>query len=318
MEQPSEPESQIIGILNNEQIVFDRERTFPGLISKTENVLLPVDFALNINGFLAIIEYNGAQHYKAKNNTAGSQSAFRRLCANGTARLDFCNKNNIPLLIIHYKDKNRLTKIINFFIQDVKNNLHGSTKSYTAHTKGYFKNIPYYTFGDTPTGPIKPVQIHENDSLGYLSLSNDAIVWTKKELDTLLSRIDSYESKIQQYKSVTADLVLTIDSLQNELTRKDELLAENKNHKLEPKIDKSIEKKPATYELVNKSNLIEPYKFTGKFRMHNSPRSRLTSDARIFIKTLSNDHGSAVEIQDYLKNTYHESISLPTLKKCLL
>ena len=319
MEQPSEPESQIIGILNNMQIVFDRERTFPNLISKTENVPLPVDFALNINGFLAIIEYNGSQHYKAKNNSASAQDALRRLCANGTARLNYCSKNNIPLLIIHYKDKEKLIKIISSFIDDVRNNLHGTTKAYTPHTKGYFKNIPYYTFGDVPTGPIQPIQVHENDTLGYISLSNDAIVWTKKELDTLLARIDCYEQKIQQYKTVTADLVLTIDSLQHELERKDELI--NKQPEIvteeitEPEITKKEPK--LQFEFVNKSNFTEPTEFKGDFRKTNSPRSQLTDDAKIFIKSLSQNHENVSEIQDYLQSNYNQSISLPTLKKCI-
>jgi len=319
--QPSVPESQIIGILNNLKIFFDRERTFPNLISKTEHVLLPVDFALNINGFLAIIEYNGSQHYKAKNSSTSAHEALKRLSSNGTARLDYCNKNNIPLLIIHYKDKDMLTRIVSDFIEDVKNSLHGTTKSYTAHTKGYFKNIPYGTFEDSPTGPIKPIQVHENDTLGYISLSNDAIVWTKKELNTLLARIRSYENKINQYKSITADLVLTIDSLQHELKQKDVELSEQINSVVneaktaavitthEPKIK---------LKLVEDSKPIETQKFNGSFRKTSSSRSPLTNEARTFIKSLSEHHDTVTAIQKYLKENYHENVSLPTLKKCLL
>jgi len=320
--QPSVPESQIIGILNNLRIVFDRERTFPNLISKAENVLLPVDFALNINGFLAIIEYNGSQHYKAKNSSTGAHEALRRLSSNGTARLDYCNKNNIPLLIIHYKDKDRLVKIVSDFIEDVKNSLHGTTKSYTAHTKGYFKNIPYGTFEDSPTGPIKPIQVHKDDTLGYISLSNDAIVWTKKELNTLLARIRSYENKVNQYKSITADLVLTIDSLQHELKQKDAELSEQANSVAaesnsavittpEPKIKLKLVEDSKPIE-------IETQKFNGSFRKTSSTRGPLTNEARIFIKSLSEHHDTVTEIQKYLKENYHESVSLPTLKKCLL
>lgn len=319
MIQPSVPESQIIGILNNLKIVFDRERTFPNLISKTEHVLLPVDFSLNINGFLAIIEYNGSQHYKAKNSSTSAHEALRRLSSNGTARLDYCNKNNIPLLIIHYKDKDSLIKIVSDFIEDVKNTLHGTTKSYTAHTKGYFKNIPYHTFEDSPAGPIKPIQVRKDDTLGYISLSNDAIVWTKKELDTLLARIKSYESKINQYKSITSDLLLTIDSLQHELKQKNIELREQANSVAteskaaiittpEPKIK---------LKLVEDSKPIEVQKFNGSFRKTSSSRSPLTNEAKIFIKSLSKHHDTVTEIQKYLKKNYHESVSLPTLKKCL-
>ncbi|APX71451.1 hypothetical protein M5C72_11910 [Companilactobacillus allii] len=316
MEQPSEPESQIIGILNNMHILFDRERTFSNLISKTENVLLPVDFALNINGFLAIIEYNGSQHYKAKNNTDSAQDALRRLSANGTARLNYCSKNDIPILIIHYKDKEKIIKIISSFIDDVKNNIHGTTKAYTQHTKAYFRNIPYHTFEVDPTGPIKPIQVHENDNLGYLSLSNDAIVWTKKELDTLLSRTKYYEQKVQQYKTVTADLVLTIDSLQHELVEKDALL-QHVDSTQQPVETIEAETKPKI-QLDFTDKYSTSLEFKGDFRKTNSPRSQLTDDAKIFIKALSKHHEKVSEIQDYLQNNYHENISLTTLKKCIL
>ncbi|MFC6176203.1 hypothetical protein ACFQAV_05095 [Companilactobacillus huachuanensis] len=320
MEQPSGPESQIIGILNSMNIIFDRERTFPNLISKAENVLLPVDFSLNINGFLAIIEYNGSQHYKAKSSTNNVQEALRRLSANGTARLNYCNKNNIPLLIIHYKDKDKLIKIISSFIEDVKITLHETTKSYTVHTKGYFKNIPYATFEDTPTGPIKPIQFHENDTLGYISLSNNAIVWTKKELDTMLARIKSYEDKIEQYQKVTADLVLTISSLQHELEQKNNEL----NNQNESNLDVTKSPLPTNQEpkiklkFVKDPSLNELQKFSGKFRKTKSSRGQLTVEAKKFIKSLSDQYNTISEIQEYLKKNYHENVSLPTLKKCML
>lgn len=314
MEQPSESESQIIGVLNNLHIVFDRERTFPDLISKNENVLLPVDFALNINGFLSIIEYNGSQHYKAMNSSTSAKNAFRRLSANGTTRLEYCNKNNIPLLIIHYKDKGKIIKIISDFIEDVKNNLHNNTKSYSAHTKGYFKNIPYSTFDAVPTGPIKPIQLHENDTLGYMSLSNDAIIWTKKELDTLLSRITSYENKIEELKTVTADLILTINSLQHELEQKNAELQSMQPDEVsmtrpEPRIK---------LDFINPAKVTEPEQFVGDFRKNSSPRSQITDEAKIFIRSLSIHYRKVSDIQEYLKKNYHENISLPTLKRCLL
>lgn len=320
MEQPSEPESQIIGILNNLQIIFDRERTFPNLLSKSENVLLPVDFSLNINGFLAIIEYNGAQHYKAKNSSHAAHEALRRLSANGTARLNYCNKNNIPLLIIHYKDKGKLIKIISSFIEDVKETLHETTRSYTAHTKGYFKNIPYATFGDAPTGPIKPIQLHENETLGYINLSNDAIVWTKKELDTLLARIDSYEKKINEYKIVTADLVLNINALQHELELKNQELneqSETMTDELQTTVMTKTEPK-IKLKFVKDVKTIEKNEFNGNFRKTNSPRGQLTSEAKKFIKSLSQKYDTVIKIQEHLKQNYHENVSLPTLKRCLL
>lgn len=302
MDQPSEPESQIIGVLNNLQVLFDRERKFDDLRSKSDYSMLPVDFALDVNGFLAIIEYNGAQHYSPRNNSDSAKAAFKRLSTNGTSRLNFCEKNNIPLLIIHYKDKNSLKVIIESFVEDVKNDVHSKTKKYTAHTKGFFHELPYCAFRSTPDGPISPLQFKEDSNLGYLSLSNDAIVWTKTELNTLLSRIAEYESKIQRYQAITANLVLNIDSLREEIAQKDLLL-------------KNVSQE--TISEQSNSDITDVAEFDGKFRMTNSPRSRLTPKAKSFIKSLSVQYGEASQIQDYLVATYNESISIPTLKKCL-
>lgn len=302
MDQPSEPESQIIGILNNLQVLFDRERKFNDLRSKSDHSMLPVDFALNINGFLAIIEYNGAQHYAPKNNSESAKNAFRRLTANGTSRLNFCEKNNIPLLIIHYKDKDQIQTIIKSFIDDINNDLHNRTQKYTAHTKGFFHNVPYSAFQATPDGPISPLQFQEDSNLGYLKLSPDAIVWTQTELNTLLARIDEYKEKVEQYQTITANLVLNIDSLRKELVEKNKLL----EIKSQPIVAPESEV-PANKETT----------FNGKFRMTNSPRSRLTADARVFIKTLSVKYDDISKIQAFLSNKYNEKISLPTLKKCL-
>lgn len=301
MDQPSEPESQIIGILNNLQILFDRERKFNDLRSKSDHSMLPVDFALNINGFLAIIEYNGPQHYSPKNSSENAKSAFRRLSMNGTSRLNFCEKNNIPLLVIHFKDKDNLKKIIQSFIEDVNDDVHSKTKKYTAHTKGFFHNLPYFTFRETPDGPISPLQFKEDSKLGYLSLSNDAIVWTKTELNTLLARIEGYETKIEQYQTVTANLVLKIDSLEKQLAQKNNT--------------EQIVSRETVTNTVETST--DDSKFTGKFRMTNSPRGRLTASARIFIKSLASKYNDIAKIQVYLDETYHEKISIPTLKKCV-
>jgi hypothetical protein len=59
-------------------------------------------------------------------------------------------------------------------------------------------------------------------------------------------------------------------------------------------------------------------KFTGKFRQTNSPRGRLTPEAKEFIKSLASQFDTVIAIQEHLKENYQEKVSLPTLKRCLL
>lgn len=307
MEQPSTSESEIIEILNRHNIFFEREKVFHELKSVNDETLLPVDFALNINGFLAIIEYNGAQHYRPINNTPSSIAAWRRLTKNGSARIKFAEKNNIPLLVIHYKDRKAMKHLIPKFIEDVKFNIHDTKPRYTKNTKAYFSAFPYYNFdktADTPDAPVNPLKLEKIEELGCFNIDH-AILWTKEGLETMVAREENYKSEIEQYKNVTSELVLHIHELEEQVDQQSDLI----QSLTEPDTDSL----PRTES--NKVNLPD---FIGRFRLNDSPRSRLTDDAKTFIKLLSNRYSNDLfEIHRFLKINYDENISVPTIKKCV-
>ncbi|MEN2665830.1 hypothetical protein [Listeria aquatica] len=112
------------------------EQTYSGL-SNTEGALLPVDFSIIVNNRLAFIEYNGPHHYTS-GKSVKEKSAHRRFVANGSKRLNWSQKQGIPLLIIHYKDKDRLLDIVKQYVQDVRNLDIKTTQQYSKRTKGYF------------------------------------------------------------------------------------------------------------------------------------------------------------------------------------
>ncbi|WP_125769856.1 hypothetical protein [Companilactobacillus furfuricola] len=108
MSSNSKGEEAVNDFLKTKNVLFERERTFSDLRSPTDNSPLPVDFAVNVNDFVGIIEYNGIQHYQPIGGTSEAADAWNRLSKNGSARLNFSKKQHIPLLIIHYKDLSRV------------------------------------------------------------------------------------------------------------------------------------------------------------------------------------------------------------------
>jgi len=56
----------------------------------------------------ALIEYNG---YKANSHFGGEQ-ALQDIQRNDKIKVDFCNKNNLKLLLISYRDFNQIEAIL--------------------------------------------------------------------------------------------------------------------------------------------------------------------------------------------------------------
>jgi hypothetical protein len=92
--------------LNNNQIVYDDQVTFDGCIAK---ISLRFDFYLPLYGLC--IEYHGKQHYY-ENEFFGGKDAFDEQVWHDRIKEDYCRKNNIPLLIIPYWEKDNIEEIL--------------------------------------------------------------------------------------------------------------------------------------------------------------------------------------------------------------
>lgn len=129
---PSEAETQIAGILNQLKVVFKVEQTYSGLCNN-EGTALPIDFSIIVNDRLAFIEYNGSQHYNT-GKTLKERDYYKQLILNGSKRLSWSQKQGIPLLIIHYKNKNQFQEILENFVRDVASSDIITTQNYTQKT----------------------------------------------------------------------------------------------------------------------------------------------------------------------------------------
>ena len=108
----SHGEENIIKILNENHILFQREYTFKDLIYKLP---LRFDFAIfDKNGILShLVEYDGEQHYKSS-KFFGGEEGFQKRKIRDELKNNYCIENNIPLIRIKYDEDITLERIMNY------------------------------------------------------------------------------------------------------------------------------------------------------------------------------------------------------------
>lgn len=100
----SQYEKQIQKILNENKIEYSQQYSFPDLISDNNRVLR-FDFAIFNKGKLKyLLEFQGQQHYKSVPGWGGEEK-FKQQKEYDKRKVEYCQLNNIPLVVISYKDK---------------------------------------------------------------------------------------------------------------------------------------------------------------------------------------------------------------------
>lgn len=77
---------------------------------------LPFDFALfKNNELIALLEYQGIQHFTCENHGWDNPDKFEKVQLHDKIKFDYCQKNNIKLYYITYKDniEQKLKEILN-------------------------------------------------------------------------------------------------------------------------------------------------------------------------------------------------------------
>lgn len=106
-------EKEIANFLLNNNILFYQEYIFKDLLSKN-NRTLRFDFALFYNDkLIGLIEYQGQQHYDI-NSGWYSEDYIER----DNQKINYCNINNIPLLILN-KENYNTDIIMNFYNRNI-------------------------------------------------------------------------------------------------------------------------------------------------------------------------------------------------------
>lgn len=110
-------EEEINDLLNRWNINYSRQVTFPNL-KNSQNHYLRFDFGIynNENQLKGLIEYNGEQHYKSI-ECWGGESQLKKQQEHDKLKLEYCENNNIPLLILN--KEHDMEKELHCFIQKV-------------------------------------------------------------------------------------------------------------------------------------------------------------------------------------------------------
>ena len=117
---------KIEALLASNNIKYKKEYTFENLTGDDGITKLRFDFALlGFNGQIYwLIEYNGRQHYEPVEYFGGREKFLQQIRYD-KKKIDYCNNNHIPLLIIKY-DEN-IDKKLESVIENMKK-IYGTTE----------------------------------------------------------------------------------------------------------------------------------------------------------------------------------------------
>lgn len=107
----SKGEEKIASLLSNENILFEKQKTFNTRRFLDTKALAKFDFYVN-NKYL--IEYDGIQHFKASGNGWNTEENLQIVKQNDDFKNQWCKNNNIPLIRIPY------THLKDLCIEDLK------------------------------------------------------------------------------------------------------------------------------------------------------------------------------------------------------
>ncbi|MCL4518612.1 MAG: DUF723 domain-containing protein [Thaumarchaeota archaeon] len=92
---------------------YTNQQSFPDCRNKNP---LPFDFQVNVDGIRGLIEFNGKQHYSKLNGFFDLQLIQKR----DSIKRRYCEKNNIPLLVISYEEYSDIDRKVLHFIKSLK------------------------------------------------------------------------------------------------------------------------------------------------------------------------------------------------------
>jgi len=102
-------------LLKENNIDYISQYRFSDFVSEKNNIPYKFDFAIfNDNNLKYLIEYDGEQHFYYSKSGWNTKEKFKKVQRLDEKKNEYCIKNNIPLIRIPYKIKDKLT------IEDLK------------------------------------------------------------------------------------------------------------------------------------------------------------------------------------------------------
>jgi hypothetical protein len=113
----SRGEKEIRNILDKHDINYIYQKQFSGCRFK-----YPLKFDFYLPKYNTCVEYNGIQHYNINEFFGGYESLIYSK-KRDKIKIDFCENNNISLLVIKYNDNNIKNKLLNFIRYEKHNRI---------------------------------------------------------------------------------------------------------------------------------------------------------------------------------------------------
>ena len=247
----SKGEDAIEKVLNNLNIQFKSEVTLAGLTNEI-GTSLPVDFVIKANKKLAMIEYNGCQHYK---QIMDQIELFNGRVRNDIARVEYAAATGMPLLVIHHKDLSKIETIVKAFINEVKSNCK-KKRQYTENSIGYFTRETSTVLPKVEDVFVSTAKQHEpvdalnteapfpvtvNAEFGFVQVGSGeagAIIWTNEQMNNFTTDLKREKAQIEAIKLKNKELITKLAMSTNQL-----LNFRNENTKLQIQVDEIEEEK---------------------------------------------------------------------------
>lgn len=118
----SEGERQIYNILISNKVKFERQKSFPDCRYIKP---LPFDFAIyDHNNIVALIEFDGEQHFKPK-ECFGGEKEYLKTLKRDSIKTEYCVVNNIKLIRIPYYEKHNINHLLSDIVESYGSKLGG-------------------------------------------------------------------------------------------------------------------------------------------------------------------------------------------------
>ena len=113
----SKGELQIKQFFENNKINYKAQQSFSNLVSD-KNYCLRYDFSIKDknDNIIGLIEFNGKQHYEIT-EFFGGEREFKERAENDQRKIEYANKNNIPLLILRYDEQDIFSNLKSFILK---------------------------------------------------------------------------------------------------------------------------------------------------------------------------------------------------------
>jgi hypothetical protein len=106
------------------KVRFNREVRFQDCRNNATNRTLPFDFQIFVGARMAIVEFNGRQHFEETQGSFWDRVILKDIQVRDSIKRDYLRANGIPLLDIAYTEEDQIEDLLWNFITALRKGTH--------------------------------------------------------------------------------------------------------------------------------------------------------------------------------------------------